>query len=73
MFTEVGGTGCGGGAVAAAQPPPGVETGWGVEADAGAEAVADTVQAVTRTAAQKVLIMAASMAGGRLHGRERNR
>ncbi|GAA3444278.1 hypothetical protein Pve01_26000 [Planomonospora venezuelensis] len=67
MFTEVGGGDCGGGAVAGAQPaPPGVETGWEVGADA------DIAQAVTRTAAQKVLIMAASVAGSGLHGRERD-
>jgi hypothetical protein len=67
VFTDVGGADCGGGAVMAAQPWPGV-FGWGVGADAGTEE-----QAATKTAAQRVLIMAASVAARGLHGRERNR
>ncbi|MCA2187819.1 hypothetical protein [Nonomuraea cavernae] len=62
MFTEVGGADRGGGAVLGVQPPPGVvadgDAGCGVGADAGA----DMEQAVTRTAAHRALIMAASVA-----------
>ncbi|GAA4229019.1 hypothetical protein GCM10023075_35610 [Streptosporangium album] len=52
----------------AVQPPPGVVAdgdagfGWGVGADASADAGAGMEQAVTRTAAQRALIMAVSMA-----------
>ncbi|WP_219528847.1 hypothetical protein [Nonomuraea guangzhouensis] len=53
MFTEVGGADLGGGAVLVAHPPPGV-----ADADAGA----DREQAAIRTAAQRALIMAASVA-----------
>ncbi|GAA4967973.1 hypothetical protein GCM10023334_090180 [Nonomuraea thailandensis] len=61
MFTEVGGADRGGGAVLVAQPPPRVadgDAGWGVVADADA----DIGQAATRTAAQRALIMAVSVA-----------
>ncbi|WP_431915663.1 hypothetical protein [Nonomuraea jabiensis] len=60
MFTVVGGADSGGGAVMAVQPPSEVVADGevGVDADAGAY----MEQAVTRTAAQRVLIMAASVA-----------
>ncbi|MFF4619857.1 hypothetical protein [Nonomuraea jabiensis] len=50
----------------AVQPPPGVvadgDAGWGVGVDASADAGAYMEQAVTRTAAQRALIMVASLA-----------
>jgi outer membrane receptor for monomeric catechols len=79
VFTDVGGADSGGGAVMAVQPPPGVVAdgdagfGWGVGADASSDPGADMEQAVTRAAAQRALIMAASVAGSGLHGRERIR
>ncbi|WP_248958476.1 hypothetical protein [Sphaerisporangium perillae] len=63
MFTDVGGADSGGGAVLVVQPPPRVadgDAGWDVVADADADA--DMEQAATRTAAQRALIMAASVA-----------
>jgi len=69
VFTEVGGDGRGGGAVAAAQPPSVAGGGVGAAASAGA----DREQAVARTAAQRALITAVSVAGSGLRGRERIR
>ncbi|GAA2214817.1 hypothetical protein GCM10009850_102830 [Nonomuraea monospora] len=61
MFTDVGGADVGGGAVLVVQPPPRVadgDAGW----DVVAEADADMEQTATRTAAQRDLIMATSVA-----------
>ncbi|MEU8382316.1 hypothetical protein [Streptosporangium sp. NPDC048865] len=57
---------------AAADGEAGFGEGAGDDAETDADAVVDTEQAVTRRAAQRVLIMAASVAGGGLHGGERN-
>ncbi|MCK2222061.1 hypothetical protein MF672_050885 (plasmid) [Actinomadura sp. ATCC 31491] len=58
VFTEVGGAARGGGAVLVAQPPSVVAD----EDDSSVDAGADMEQAVIRTAAQRALIMAASVA-----------
>ncbi|MGP3916615.1 hypothetical protein [Nonomuraea sp. 10N515B] len=58
MFTDVGGADCGGGGVLVVQPPSVVADGDDSSVDPGA----DMEQAATRTAAQRALIMAASVA-----------
>ncbi|MFF0250604.1 hypothetical protein ACWEU6_22515 [Streptosporangium sandarakinum] len=58
VFTDVGGADCGGGGVLVVQPPPRVADGDDSRVDAGA----DMEQAATRTAAQRALVMAASVA-----------
>ncbi|GAA2684342.1 hypothetical protein GCM10010412_070610 [Nonomuraea recticatena] len=62
VFTEVGGADCGGGAVMAVQFPPGRVAAFvaDVGVGAGVGAAADREQAVSRTAAQRALIMTAA-------------